>query len=287
MRSQIVDKIKNCPACLTYSNTIQKEEIIQKPIPTRPWECVSADFFHFRKEEYLLVVDEFTKFPEVVCLQHNTTASRVITEFKSIFARHGKPVRLFTDNGPQFTNVEFQKFLKQWEIQHQTSTPHYPQSNGFIERHVQTIKKMLLKTLFDGKDIYLTLLEYRNTPINKHVRSPAQLLFGRRLKGEIPIKEKLLIPEFDTTSMKNFLKVGKEREKSYYNRNCKNLKQLSVGDDVIVQNSISKKWEPAKIVKIDVNRPRSYFVKFQNGNVLYSVKWQNAISRLYPDLVHH
>ena len=127
---------------------------------------------------------------------------------------------------------------------------------------------MLLKTLFDGKDIYLTLLEYRNTPINKHVRSPAQLLFGRRLKGEIPIKEKLLIPEFDTTSMKIFLKVGKEREKSYYNRNCKNLKQLSVGDDVIVQNSISKKWEPAKIVKIDVNRPRSYFVKFQNGNVL-------------------
>lgn len=53
---------------------------------------------------------------------------------KSIFARDGKPDILYSDNGPQFVNNAFQSFLEEWEITQKTSSPKYPQSNGFIER---------------------------------------------------------------------------------------------------------------------------------------------------------
>ncbi|KAF5292492.1 hypothetical protein FQR65_LT01636 [Abscondita terminalis] len=85
--------------------------------------------------------------------------------------------------------------MELWKIDQITSTPRYPQSNGFIERHVQTIKRILKKALHDKKDVYLCLLEYRNTPISVNMPSPAQILFSRRLNGQIPVSEKLLMPK--------------------------------------------------------------------------------------------
>ena len=62
------------------------------------------------------------------------------------------------------------------------SLPEYPQSNGFAEKCVQTIKKMFLKCKNDKTDPYLGLLSLRNTPIStsKMSYSPAMLLMGRR-----------------------------------------------------------------------------------------------------------
>lgn len=128
----------------------------------------------------------------MINLKNDIRYYKVINEFEQVFSRFGKPDILYTDNGPQFINYEFQKFLKNWEIMHKTSSPRYPQSNGFIERHVQTIKKMFQKNLFDGKNLNMTLLEYRNTPISADVASPAALLLGRKLKGILPIKSSLL-----------------------------------------------------------------------------------------------
>ncbi|XP_024874017.1 uncharacterized protein K02A2.6-like [Temnothorax curvispinosus] len=196
---EITDVINSCPACLKYQNSNQKESLINRETADRPWSSVAVDLFHFDEKEYLLLVDMYSRYPEVVCLNQNTTHDRVISAVKSIFARHGKPDILYSDNGPQFVNNAFQRFLEEWEITQQTSSPRYPQSNGFIERHVQTIKRIKKKTLYDKRDMYLTLLEYRNTPISKTIPSPAQILFGRRLKGHVPVREELLNPCRDKT----------------------------------------------------------------------------------------
>lgn len=60
---------------------------------------------------YLIAVDAFSKQPEVVIID-TTTSSKTIDALRDMFAHWGLPHRLVTDNGPQFTSVEFEKFIK-------------------------------------------------------------------------------------------------------------------------------------------------------------------------------
>ena len=71
-------------------------------------------------------------------LRKYTTA--VVKYMKSIFARHGIPQEIVSDNGPQYSSREFAQFAKQYGFVHNTSSPKYPQSNGETERGVRTIK---------------------------------------------------------------------------------------------------------------------------------------------------
>ena len=80
-----------------------------------------------------------------------TTSPQTITAFKSVFARHGIPSELFTDNGPQLSSYAFKKFATEWDFVHTTSGPSYPQSNGQAERCVQTVKNLLKKADESGR----------------------------------------------------------------------------------------------------------------------------------------
>ena len=52
-----------------------------------------------------------------------------------------------SDNGPQFDSSEIKKKIaNNYDFNHITSSLHYPQSNGLVERTVKTIKMMLKHT---------------------------------------------------------------------------------------------------------------------------------------------
>eukprot|EP00795_Rhopilema_esculentum_P001597 gene1597-16054_t len=72
-------------------------------------------------------------------------AANVINKLKDVFARHGIPEEIRSDNGPPFDSGEFACFAKEWGIQLSSSSPYYLQSNGEAERSVQTIKNILKK----------------------------------------------------------------------------------------------------------------------------------------------
>ena len=72
---------------------------------------------------------------------------------KPLFARHGIPDVIISDNGPQYSSQEFQQFAKDYEFKHMTSSPYYPQGNGEAERAVK-------KLLRDTSDHNLALLTY-------------------------------------------------------------------------------------------------------------------------------
>jgi transposase InsO family protein len=97
----------------------------------------------------------------VICaLLKGTSADEVIRHMKSIFARHGIPELVLSDNSPQFSAESYAQFAKEYNFKHVTSSTYYLQGNGEAERAVGTVKNLLKKE----KDSYLALLSYRSTP---------------------------------------------------------------------------------------------------------------------------
>lgn len=139
--TQLKDLIEQCNICNRYRNCQQKEPMIPHEIPGYPLQKVAADIMFFGNERYLITVDYFSKFIEVNRLPDGKAAT-IINILKQHFARQGIPEEFISDNGPEFTNHEFRQFAKEYDFQHTTSSPRYPQSNGMAERAVQTIKNI-------------------------------------------------------------------------------------------------------------------------------------------------
>ena len=83
----------------------------------------------------LIVVDYFSRFISVTRLT-SKTSSAVIRVLDELFATHGIPSTLVSDNGPQFSAAEFAEFARQSGFYHRTSLPKFAQSNGEAERAV-------------------------------------------------------------------------------------------------------------------------------------------------------
>ena len=172
MYEAIEHKVKKCPVCNKYSKGNQKEPMIPHDVPNRPWEMLGADYFSFAGKDYLLIVDYFLKYPEVICMT-SKTAEATVKMMRQIFSRHGIPNTLVADNMP-FNSKAFKQFAKEWDFSVVTSSPNYVQSNGLAERNAQTMN--LLRKAKEGmKD---EQLEFRNTPITGLQESPAQLLMS-------------------------------------------------------------------------------------------------------------
>ena len=146
--SQIKDMILKCEVCLKHRHpNQQREPLMPHDVPDGPWQNLATDLFQWNDRNYVLVVDYYSRYFEVAQL-HNTKATTVINQMKSMFARHGIPVKVMSDQGPQYSSSECEDFAKIWGFEHQTSSPYYPRSNGLAERtdSVQTVKNILKKS---------------------------------------------------------------------------------------------------------------------------------------------
>ena len=157
--SQIQDLVRNCSKC-QQSRHRPPEPLITSEFPKLPWEKVATDLFHFNSATYLLIVDYFSRFIEVTKLS-TQSSSEVIHHTKSVFSRHGIPHEVISDNGPQYSSLEYAHFAAEYGFIHTTSNPKYPQSNGEAEKVVQTIKQLLRKS----EDPHMALMIYRSTPV--------------------------------------------------------------------------------------------------------------------------
>ncbi|KAI5699155.1 hypothetical protein M8J77_011585 [Diaphorina citri] len=226
-----------------------------------PWYKVGVDMFEFNGKHYVLVVDYYSKFIETA-LCSNTSSAVVIAHIKSIFARHGIPQIVVSDNGPQFSSREFQQFARTYEFQHITSSPRYPRSNGEAESAVKIMKKMLTKCLYDNTDPYIGMLNLRNTPKN-FGPSPAQLLYSRVLNSKIPTQNKLLKPKIYKYD-ENYVRYRNSQE-TYYNKRAKNLEPLKVDQRVFFKKREDDLWTPG-VISSTLENPRSYNVMDEEGH---------------------
>ena len=93
-------------------------------------------------ESILVVVDYYSRHYEIDIMR-STVASKVISSLEEIFARHGLPESLTSDNGPQFVATEFTEYLEQKGIGHHRVTAKWPQANGEVELQNSLILKRL------------------------------------------------------------------------------------------------------------------------------------------------
>jgi hypothetical protein len=228
------------------------------------------DLFTVKGKEYLAVVDYYSQYIEITTLT-STTSRAVINAVKSIFSRHGTPVQVVSDNGPQFSSHEFREFGKQWDFKHTTSSPHFPASNGQAENAVKIMKSMISKVAASGEDLYQALQLYRSTPL-EHGKSPAELLFNRRIRANLPVAKVLLENQNISSKVTDKKNKLKDRQKRNYDKTAAPLKPLKNGAAVRIQNmekpTINKPRWSLKAVVVEVLPNRSYMVKTENGEVL-------------------
>lgn len=111
-------------------------------MPKGPWDVVHTDFYGpLSTGEYLLVViDRYSRFPEVEIVR-STKASTVIPKLDKIFAMHGIPTVIKSDNGPPYNSQEYGTYLEALCIRPEFSTPYWPQGNAEAEWSLQPLGK--------------------------------------------------------------------------------------------------------------------------------------------------
>ena len=108
-------------------------------VPIHPWTKVATNIFHFENESYLLLVDYTSRFLIVYKLTF-TMAQQIASHMKLIFSEYGWPETIIPDNGPCFSAESFTKLMTDYSVNHITSSPNYPQSNGLAEKYVQIVQ---------------------------------------------------------------------------------------------------------------------------------------------------
>ena len=95
------------------------------PTSDTPWSSLAIDFYGLipNTGQYLLVVvDTYSKFPETEVV-NSTEAKACIPKLDKIFATHGIPTKLKSDNGPPFNGKEFENYVKTLGIDWKPSRP--------------------------------------------------------------------------------------------------------------------------------------------------------------------
>ena len=256
MNNELENLVLNCALCLKYSTAKHKLEpslALGQEIPLYPWTKLATDIFHFEGASYLLVVDYTSCYP-VVCKLASMTGQHIASLFKLICSEYGWPDTIVSDNGPCYTSEVFTNLMSEYNINHITSSPHYPQSNGLAEKYVQIVKNLFYKAKEEGKDLYQSLMVYRNTPLSSSLQSPMQILASRSARSDLPMsnvarKQKGLDCEQLRIKHKN------EQMPSH---------DLHLNQAVMYQDPSDKRWYPATITRL-CQEPRSYLITAKQG----------------------
>ena len=181
-------------------------------------------------------------------------AHQIADHFKQIFSEYGWPETLISDNGPCYASKTFKKLMKEYNVNHVTSSPHYPQSNSLAKKYIQIVKNLFHKAKEEGQDLHKCLMTYRNTPLSSTLQSPMQMLLNRTTRSDLPLSavarlQMCLCINHPLTKQKNHHLPTHD---------------LCINQTVMYQYATTKKWYPATIIK-RCEEPRSYIISTEEG----------------------
>lgn len=210
IEKDIENLAKSCEVCASLAAK-PREEFKPWPEPEHVWSRVHMDFLGpLWNSKWLVVVDAKSKFPFVADMGNDTSAANLCNVLEQAIDWLGPPTTLVSDNGPPFTSMEMGKFYAKYGIEHLTTAPYHPPSNGIAERFVRSFKEAMIKEQQSGqanKQMALrnVLRNYRWTPHTSTGRCPAEALFHRPIRTELA---RLKPSSTKSTTTKSKFEVG-------------------------------------------------------------------------------
>ena len=258
----IAERVQLCHVCAALGKSPPRAPLYPWKWPAKPWERIHIDFFEKGKLNFLIVVDAYSKWLEVIPMSSKTSL-KTIEVLRTLFARFRLPEEVVSDNGPQLASEEFSQFLKQNGVRFTPVPPYRPASNGAAERSVQSVKAALTKQVLDGKANTLSLehrlanllIPNRSTPHTVTGRSPAELFLGRQIRNCFT----LLKPNLNRAVEEQQLKQNEHHDEGRVKSREFKLKEV-----VLVRNWRRgiERWIPGRITQ--VKGPRTYLVRCGN-----------------------
>ena len=83
-RKDIDSEVSNCIVCSKHRSQ-NAEPLMPASFPDRPWKKVGTDLFEWKRSNYLLVIDYYSRYIQVAKLT-STSSNGVIQHSKSIFS---------------------------------------------------------------------------------------------------------------------------------------------------------------------------------------------------------
>ncbi|CAB4000605.1 Retrovirus-related Pol poly from transposon [Paramuricea clavata] len=161
-------ELEKCLACQATGQPSQPEPL-STPLPNKASNKLKIDFHGpLQTGQYILVIlDCYSQFPEVEVLS-SISAKSVIPKLDAVFARHGVPSQVVSDNGQPFQGHQFNRYMTKMGIQHNTSTPLWPQGNAEVEAFMKPLGKAIRTANLEGRswkqELSKFLLAYQSTP---------------------------------------------------------------------------------------------------------------------------
>jgi transposase InsO family protein len=257
----IKDFVRKCNDCASNANMPVKTHLQSWPTPVRPWQRIHVDYCGPLQGLYFfVVVDAHSKWPEIFSTR-STTSSATIELLQKCFDRFGIVNTIVSDNGTQFKSAQFRQFCESLGIEHITTAPFHPQSNGQAERFVGTFKAALRKIqkgekVQEAMSIFLRC--YRSTP-NPNCpdgKSPAEVMLGRKMRTKLD----LLLPPTDQDDHADYDRQARQNDQ-FDRKHGAVHRSFQPGDLVFARvfTLNDSSWRPGVIID-------------RIGKVMYSVK---------------
>ena len=171
-----------------------------------------------------------------------------------------------SDNGTQLVSAEIVAFYTQRNVRFVTSSPEYPQSNGLVERHIQTVKRTILKMFREGKSLWQALAAIRSTPVSADLPSPSVLLQGRHLRGILHFIPARLQSQFVPSGVVRSCLQRRQAAAHFHHGGVPDVRSSALIVGQRVRAYVSNKWAPGVVVSV-CPEPNSYIVRLADGRL--------------------
>ena len=100
--------ISTCTTCQRFQAKQSTLPLERQPTPDCPWQIMASDLLDSNGVQYMVIADMYSKIFFVRKLPSSgATRVAVISKMKELFAEHGVPDILRSDNGPQYASAAF------------------------------------------------------------------------------------------------------------------------------------------------------------------------------------